>query len=696
MKANETKVDKFLATNETTFAIPVYQRNYDWTLFQCKQLLLDIIETGKNDKTNAHFIGSIVYVHDDVYTASGLTELTIIDGQQRLTTITLIYIALYRLAKELDNQMLVNRIQKTYLINEFAPEEEKLKLKPTENNKEALRHILNSADGEEFKGYSKIIENFDYFRSVINAENFEVIQRGLSKLIFVDIALDRQKDNPQRIFESLNSTGLELSQADLIRNYILMGLSRTNQDRIYKSYWEVIERNAKDETLNKTRVSEFIRDYLTLKNKEIPNKGDVYAKFKEKYPTSTIDELELVLTELKSLVKYYNKLTNPKNEPDKQIRTQLEYINRLEINVAFPFLMKVYEDFSNEIIDKATFISVLSTVQSFTFRRFILGLPTNALNKIFMGLYDKVEPKNYLFSIQKSLLQRTGVQRFPRNTETINALKEKDVYNIKPKNRTYLLERLENFQNNEPVAIEGNSDITIEHIFPQNPDPKWKIELGADEYNLIKENYLNTIGNLTLSGNNGKLGNKPFLDKKVMNVDGKEQGYNFSRLWLNRDLKEKTKWDKSEIEERANTISERFIKIWEIPEIDIELETTNDEINIFDAEDPKHKKLEYAIFFNQKLEVTQVAKLYIEVFKQLFDLQPETFFTSEIGDRLSLTKTPETSGLRQAVPISETYFIEANIDNMGKFDRIKQALTIFGFEDELSIKYADWERRAKA
>lgn len=689
MKANETKVDKFLATNETTFAIPVYQRNYDWALFQCKQLLHDIIETGKNDKTNAHFIGSIVYVHDGVYTASGLTELTIIDGQQRLTTITLIYIALYRLAKELDKQMLVNRIQKTYLINEFAPEEEKLKLKPTENNKEALRFILNSTEGEEFKGYSKIIENFDYFRSAINAENFEVIQRGLSKLIFVDIALDRQKDNPQRIFESLNSTGLELSQADLIRNYILMGLTRANQDRIYKSYWEVIEKNAKDETLNKTRVSEFIRDYLTLKNKEIPNKGDVYAKFKEKYPTSTINELEPVLTELKSLVKYYNKLTNPKNEPDKLIRIQLEYINRLEINVAFPFLMKVYEDFSNNIIDKVTFLSVLSTVQSFTFRRFILGLPTNALNKIFMGLYDKVEPNNYLFSIQKSLLQRSGVQRFPRNTETINALKEKDVYNIKPKNRTYLLERLENFQNNEPVAIEGNSDITIEHIFPQNPDPKWKIELGADEYNLIKENYLNTIGNLTLSGNNGKLSNKPFLDKKIMNVDGKEQGYTFSRLWLNRDLKEKIKWDKVEIEERANTISERFIKIWEIPEIDIELEATNDEINIFDAEDPKHKKLEYAIFFNQKLEVTQVAKLYIEVFKQLFDLQPETFFTSEIGNRLSLTKTPETKGLRQAVPISETYFIEANIDNMGKFDRIKQALTIFGFEDELSIKYAD-------
>jgi len=689
MKANETKVDKFLATNETTFAIPVYQRNYDWTLFQCKQLLHDIVETGKNDKINAHFIGSIVYVHDDFYTASGLTELTIIDGQQRLTTITLIYIALYRLAKELDNQMLANRIQKTYLINEFAPQAEKLKLKPTENNKDALRHILNSTDGVEFKGYSKIIENFDYFKSVINAENFEIIQRGLSKLIFVDIALDRQKDNPQRIFESLNSTGLELSQADLIRNYILMGISRTNQDKIYKSYWEVIEQNAKDETLNKTRVSEFIRDYLTLKNKEIPNKGDVYTKFKEKHPTSTIDELELVLSELKSLVKYYNKLTNPKNEADREIKIQLEYINRLEINVAFPFLMKVYEDYSNSIIKKNTFISILSLVQSFAFRRFILGLPTNALNKIFMNLYDKVEPDNYLFSIQKSLLQRSGVQRFPRDSETINALKEKDVYNIKPKNRTYLLERLENHQNKEPVIIEGNSDITIEHIFPQNPDAKWKIELGSDEYNLIKENYIHTIGNLTLSGNNGKLGNKPFQEKREMNIDGKEQGYIFSRLWLNRDLKEIIKWDKEGIENRANLITLRFINIWGIPDIQVELETSSNEINIFDAEDPKFKKLEYAIFFNQKLEVTQVAKLYIEVFKQLFDLQPETFFTSDIGKRISLTKTPVEDDVRQAVQLNDNYYIEANVDNVGKFDRIKQALTIFGFEDELSIKYAD-------
>jgi hypothetical protein len=174
-----------------------------------------------------------------------------------------------------------------------------------------------------------------------------------------------------------------------------------------------------------------------------------------------------------------------------------------------------------------------------------------------------------------------------------------------------------------------------------------------------------------------------------MNIDGKEQGYSFSRLWLNRGLREISKWDKFELEKRFNIIGDRFIKIWEIPDIQAEIETSNDEINIFDAEDPKFKKLEYAIFFNQKLEVTQVAKLYIDIFKQLFDLQPETFFTSDIGRRINLTKTPEEDGLRQPVSLNETYYIESNIDNVGKFDRIKQALTIFGIEDELSIKYAE-------
>ena len=540
---------------------------------------------------------------------------------------------------------------------------------------------------EEFSDFSKVVDNFNYFKGRITEENFEFVLKGLSKLMFVEISLDRAKDDPQRIFESLNSTGLELSQADLIRNYILMGLNRRDQNKIYNNYWEIIEKLAKDETKNTSKVSDFIRDYLTLVNTKIPNKSKVYLEFKAKYPTTDLQELETNLSPVKSLVKFYNKLLNPKNETDKDIRLQLEYINRLEINVAYPFLMKVYEDYSENVIEKDTFIKVLDFIQSFAWRRFVVGLPTNALNKIFMTLYEKVDKNNYLLSLQKWLLIRPGSQRFPKNKEVIESLKLKDVYNIKSKNRTYLLERLENFENNEPVIIEGNTDITIEHIFPQNPDPKWKVDLGADEYNLIKETYLNTIGNLTLSGNNGKLGNKPFLFKR----DLENAGYKDSRLWLNKYLSISDKWDKAEIERRFDLLAERFLKIWQMPQIELEERDDNNEVNIFEAEDPKFKKLEYAIFFDQKIEVNQVAKLYVEVFKQLFELQPETFFTTDLAEKITLTKNPKEGNPRQAVPINDTYFIEGNIDNIGKFVKIKHALTIFDSEDELTIKYAEKE-----
>lgn len=684
MKANETKVEAFLSSNKTQFVIPVYQRNYDWSTSECKQLLDDILEVGTSKEMNVHFIGSVVYVHDDVYTSSKIKELTVIDGQQRLTTLTLIYLAIFRLAIENGDHELEAEILETYLTNKFASEEEKLKLRPTENNNKAIRYLLRGDKNEEFNNFSKVIDNFNYFKSRITLENIEFILKGLTKLMFVEISLDRQNDDPQRIFESLNSTGLELSQADLIRNYILMGLERIDQNKIYSNYWEIIEKLAKDDTKNTSRVSDFIRDYLTLVNKKIPNKSKVYLEFKDKFPTRDLQVLESNLLPIKSLVKFYNKLLNPKNETDKDIRLQLQYINRLEINVVYPFLMKVYEDYSENIIDKVTFIKILDFIQSFTFRRFIVGLPTNALNKIFMILYEKIDKNNYFLSMQKELLRKSGIQRFPKNKEVIESLKLKDVYNIQSKNRTYLLDRLENFENKEPVLIEGNSDITIEHIFPQNPDPKWKVELGADEYKFIKENYLITIGNLTLSGNNGKLGNKPFIFKR----DLENAGYKDSHLWLNKYLSNLKKWDKTEIEKRFELLAERFLKIWQIPDIEIEEIEQNDEVNIFEAEDPKHKKLEYAIFYDQKIEVNQVSKLYSEVFKKLFELQPETFFTTDLAEKITLTKNPKEGNPRQAVSINDTYYIEGNIDNIGKFDKIKYALTIFDSEDELSIKYA--------
>jgi uncharacterized protein with ParB-like and HNH nuclease domain len=684
MEANETKVEDFLSSNKIQFVIPIYQRNYDWSISQCKQLLDDILEVGTSNKTNVHFIGSLVYVHDDVYTATRIKELTIIDGQQRITTLTLIYLVLHRLAIKLGNKSLANEINETYLINKYAFANEKLKLRLTENNDKAIKYLLRSDLNEEFSSFSKVIDNFNYFKERITEENFKFVLTGLSKLMFVEISLDRAKDAPQRIFESLNSTGLELSQADLIRNYILMGLNSDDQNEIYTDYWKIIEKLSKDETLNTNRVSDFIRDYLTLVNNKIPNKGKVYLEFKSNFPTTNLEDLKNILTPIKSLAKFYNKLINPKNETDNEIRIQLKYIKRLEINVSYPFLMKVYEDYSENKISKDTFIEILDFIQSFTWRRFVIGLSPNGLNKIFMTLYEKIEPDNYLISLQQWLLKRPGSQRFPKDKEVIDNLKLKDVYSYKSKNRVYFLEKLENYQNKEFVSINENDNITIEHIFPQNPDPKWKIELGEEQYKFIKETYLNTIANLTLSGNNGNLGNKTFLEKREMNIDGKEQGYKYSRLWLNRFLANEDKWDKIVIEKRFAVIKERFLNIWKLPDVEIDTQDF-DEINIFDAENPTGKKLEYAIFFDQKLEISEISKLYIEVITSLFDLSPKTFFTSELEDKLNITKNPNTC--RSASELNDTYFMEVNLSSYDKFERLKKTLKVFGYEDELMIKY---------
>ena len=685
MKAAETKVDRFLGSNETAFAIPVYQRNYDWAKTQCAQLFKDILAVGADETQSGHFIGSIVYVHDDVHAVAALQEFTIIDGQQRLTTLTLIYIAIYRHFLAAGEDREAQRIYKTYLINEFAEDAEKLKLKPTDNNKAALAQMMDPQEAVKVSGYSRLIENFRFFQSRIDASNVATVLKGLSKLLFVNIALDRQKDNPQRIFESLNSTGLELSQADLIRNYILMGLPRREQEQVFRKFWEPIERNARNLEVNESRLSDFIRDYLTLKQKDIPNKGAVYAKFKERFPVPSSPELMEALNEIRDLSNVYARLLNPDMETDAVISRELGYIRTLEINVSYPFLMPVYRDFQSGVIVRDEFAAVLQLVQSYVWRRAILGLPTNALNKIFMGLYDRVELEDYLKSVQRALMQRGGTQRFPRDPEVLAVLKEKDMYSMKGRTRTYFFDRLENHNNREIVDVTVPG-ITIEHIFPQKPDPEWRNTVDEDDFAAMGEQHLNTIGNLTLSGNNGRLGNKTFAEKRDMNHDGGEQGYRFSRLWLNRDLQTLDHWNVAQVEARAERIALRFLEVWPAPSVDVLAGPDVEEVNIFEAEEPKFKKLEYAVFLGNRLWVTQVSRLYVEVIQQLLLEQPDAFHGTKLGDRIQLTSDP--ASLRQSVQVGEGYFVEANIDSTSKFERMKFILAELGLEDELYIKFA--------
>lgn len=682
MKANELQINNFLQTPTVQFVIPVYQRNYDWTTYQCGELLRDIISV-EQDNRGTHFIGSIVFIHEGTYSTSEVKELVIIDGQQRLTTINILYVALYRFAKEQNMTQQADMLYNMFLTNQYVQNESsKLKLKQTDNNAIAFKAILNGTENELDK-YSNVKENFSYFKTQITESNFTTILNGLKRLIFVEISLERDKDDPQRIFESLNSTGLDLSQSDLIRNFILMDLEPKEQNKIYDQIWNPIEENARDLVRQKSLVSDYIRDYLTLKTKRIPNKGKVYEEFKKIYTNKKDDSFQQELETIKALSVHYRKFINPQVIGDVVLRREMEYISRLEINVAFPFLLQVFEDCENGTIDQPTLIKILKLIQSYTWRRFIVGLPTNALNKIFMTLYNEIDQEDYFESLCVALLKKRASAKFPSDQEIRSALHDRDLYNTQSKNRGYLFELLENYNNREYVNTSSEL-ITIEHIFPRNPDIQWTIDLPSDEYSDFKENKLNTIANLTLSGNNGALSNLSFTEKRDMNTDGKEQGYAYSRLWLNDFLKKQSQWNIEKYNERFEIIFQRFLQIWQFPDIEIPTVEPDAEMSIYDAEPPTHKKLEYFIFEDSKIEESAIAQMYFYVLKALYAKNPELLLESTRVVKIS----NNPSDFRAPQELINGYYIEANIESNIKFSNLKKLLSIFELEDELIIKYS--------
>lgn len=689
MKASPLQLNKFLQKQDTQFVIPIYQRNYDWNEEQCKQLLEDIIEVGRSPKDEAkvHFIGSIVYVCNDEYTTDEIEQYVIIDGQQRITTITLLLIALYHQAEELGDNRLAETIYEYYLINKNADDDSyKVKLKATENNERDLHYLLNKIPIPD-SAYSNIKNNYNFFAKHITEDNREIIYDGFKRLLFVEIRLERGKDNAQKIFESLNSTGLDLSQADLIRNYILMGLEPSEQTRLYNKYWAIIESNTKHEGVS--YVSDFIRDYLTIRMGDIPNKNKVYSTFKKEFRLDEINELENMLHSLRTFSEIYQSFINPDCIEDRDIKDEISYIKYIEINVSYPFLLQVFEDYNTGTINKDILLRILKFVQSYACRRFIMDLPTNALNKIFMNLYRQIDKNDYESSLYYYVLTRSGKVRMPSDIEIYNYLCDKDLYNAKSKMKLYILERLENFENKEKVAIIGNSNITIEHIFPQKPDLKWKTEISENEYKLFSEKYIHTIGNLTLSGNNGALGNRSFLEKKFMNKDNGEQGYSYSRLWLNRSLNEINEWNISNYKRRTETLIARFLQIWSIPQNPEMKDLPEFNINNIDLNTVTNKSIEYAIFFDKRLpgDKFKGIKLYNYILKQLFELYSEEEFIYKFRNILRLTENPNE--LHRCQPLNSTYYYDTNLSYYQIFSNLKKILEELGISDELSIKFRE-------
>ena len=555
MKADETKLLKFM-NGPKQFIIPIYQRTYGWTLKECKQLWEDIIKAGKNDNVSSHFLGSIVYVEKGLYQISTIPKLLLIDGQQRLTTISLLLPALSKiLTKHPISEMSSDKLKNYYLINRDE-EEKRYKLILTKSDKETLFKII---DGKELfdEDSQRIKENYDFFVKQISENNIEEVFNGLNKLIIIDVSLDRERDNPQLIFESLNSTGLELTQADLIRNYVLMGLEKQEQDNLYNDYWSPLEKSfgyAKYSAL----FDRFMRDYLTIKTEKIPNIKDVYSTFK--LYTQNFKDIKELVADIYKYSKYFVNIALEK-EQDNGIKTIFSDINILKVDVSYPFLLQIYEDYKQERITKEEFMQILKYIESYVFRRAICGIPTNSLNKTFANLYKEIKQESYLESFKAVLLLNDSYRRFPRDEEFREQLLIKDVYNFRSRN--YLLRKLENHNRKELVNVER---YTIEHIMPQNENlsNEWKEELG-ESWKGVHDKYLHTIGNLTLTGYNPELSDKPFKEKRDI-----EGGFADSPIRLNQSLAKLEHWNEKEILNRARILSDLAIQIWICPELDQE------------------------------------------------------------------------------------------------------------------------------
>ncbi|MBD8069746.1 DUF262 domain-containing protein [Bacillus sp. PS06] len=557
MKASETNLLKFLQGTKQ-FIIPIYQRKYSWTIEQCKQLWNDILRAASDEDIKGHFVGSIVYIEKGIYQISAVPQLLVIDGQQRMTTLTLLMIALRNAIKESDQKFDITskKITNYYLVNNEEEDELYYKLLLTQTDKETLLSLIDNNElPDEYS--QRVVENFNFFLDqIINSGvDLNLLYRGISKLIVVDISLDRDHDNPQLIFESLNSTGLDLSQADLIRNYVLMKLEPKEQEALYKNYWYPMEKsfgNLSESSL----FDRFMRDYLTVKTGRIPKIRDVYSDFKEYFERQNAG-VDDVLKEVYQYSKYFVNLAF-QTEKDQEINNTLKDINVLKVDVSYPFLLEVYDDYHKQRVSKNEFISILKLVESYVFRRAICGVPTNSLNKTFATLNKEIEKDNYLESVQAAFALKDSYKRFPNDEEFMKELTIKDVYNFR--NRNYLLRKLENYKRKEIVDIES---YTIEHIMPQNKNlsAEWRKDLG-DNWEEVQKTYLHTLGNLTLTRYNSELSDKPFREKRDM--DG---GFADSPLRLNKSLRKLDTWNSNEIENRAEELAERAVLVWEFPKL---------------------------------------------------------------------------------------------------------------------------------
>lgn len=567
LQAGETTLNKLLNTSRQ-FIVPIFQRNYSWQKSQYEQLWFDILRASKFKEKQNHFIGSIVYI--DMGTPAGRPQqLLLIDGQQRLTTISILlcaikdYVQKFNLETKLIN---LAKIKNQFLYNSDEIDEDRYKLLLNVQDKETYIKLIDNTIFTVNKPATNIIKCYEFFYERI--EDFikqhgqiDEIYAGIFKLSLVSISLDKDSDNPQMIFESMNSTGKDLSQTDLLRNYLLMDLTPEKQTRLYKTYWKPME-ELFGEDIYKNDVNKFdyfIRDFLTLKSDtgHICKINNVYENFKRYYLDNNCEKFA-VLKDLFTYAKYYACI-DLLQENDDELKLYWQEFKKLDSHVVYPFLLKLYDDYSRQILIKEDFKKILQVVISYLWRRAICEIPTNSLSKTFATLYQAVDKDDYVNSVIKAFVFKSSYKRFPSDYEVREKLQTKDIYHFRL--RKYLLEALENYYHKEPIDL-NTANYTIEHIMPQNIEHNlsWQQMLGED-WQEVHSLYLHTLGNLTITGYNAEMSNKSFGEK----VNG-ESGFKHSHLKLNESIAQCDVWNKKAIQRRTNILTDIILKIWKYPE----------------------------------------------------------------------------------------------------------------------------------
>lgn len=551
MNAFKSNIYKYLG-GTCQYLIPLYQRTYSWEKEQCARLWSDIVHIHQTQR-EGHFVGSIVRI--DEASAAGSLKAMIIDGQQRLTTLTLLLVALrdYAAAHP-DCGVNPKKITDTLLLNQYEMGNERYKLLLTQSDRDALiKKIEDSPIPETLK--SRILDNYGFFvGQIAKAEIFPAdLYDAIGKLQIVDIVLDRQYDDPQAIFESLNSTGMDLKDSDLIRNHLLMGLDINTQTDVYNNIWRPTELLFDYEHQSEL-LDNFFRDYLTMKLARIPRKDEVYKEF-QVYHTNSGLTIRDLCQDIYNFARHYANMFFTRSS-DAVLKSLYEDMKAIRMDVAYPFLLKVHDDCDQGLVSIVELREIVRLCVSYVLRRAVCDIPTNSLNKTFATMKSSINPVDYLNSLKAFLILLDSYKEFPNDERFLATFLTRDIYNM---NRCrYILGRLENWDNKSAVSLDN---LTIEHIIPQNPhlSADWIAALDGD-WSEVQKKYLHTIGNLTLTAYNSEMSDSSFAEKLDM-----EGGFKESALRLNKYVVTQTTWGEAQVNERAAQLGEVAKKAWPYP-----------------------------------------------------------------------------------------------------------------------------------